>query len=96
MSSVMRQILQMIETEVQSRPSAIEYEMAYQARIAIDRIRFAIKNTEQFARHSDQAREVTLQLVDALDRLETADRRFQNRFHGRCAPGMPGTISSSG
>lgn len=92
-SEVMGRILRMIETEVQSRPSTIEYEMAYQARIAIDRIRFAIKNIEQFARHSDQAREVTLQLVDALDRLETADRRFQSRFHGRCAPGMSGTVS---
>ncbi len=78
----MGQILQTIESEVRSRPSAMEYEMAYQARIAIDRIRFAIKQTEQIARHSDQAREANLQLVDALDRLEVADRHFQSRFHG--------------
>ena len=68
----MSQILQTIESEVRSRPSAMEYEMAYQARIAIDSIRFAIKQIEQFARHSDQAREASLQLLDALDRLEAA------------------------
>jgi hypothetical protein len=45
-SKVMRQILQTIEDGVNSRPSAIEFEMAYQARVAIDRIRFAIKHTE--------------------------------------------------
>ena len=84
----MGQILQTIESEVRSRPSALEYEMAYQARIAIDRIRFAIKQTEQVARHSDQAREASLQLVDALDRLEAADRHFQSRFHGGCSLGM--------
>jgi len=46
----MRQIVETIEADVQSRPSAIEFEMAYQARVAIDRIRFAIKHAEQFAR----------------------------------------------
>lgn len=87
----MGQILQTIKSEVRSRPSAMEYEMAYQARIAIDRMRFAIRQTEQFARHSDPAREASLQLVDALDRLEAADRHFQSRFHCGCALGMSGT-----
>jgi hypothetical protein len=79
----MSQILHTIESEVRSRPSAMEYEMDYRARIAIDRKRFAIKQTQQFERHSDEAREASLQLVDALGRLETADRPFQSRFHGR-------------
>ena len=39
----MRQIVETIEADVQSRPSAIEFEMAYQARVAIDRIKFAIR-----------------------------------------------------
>ena len=89
-SEVMGKILQTIESEVRSRPSAMEYEMAYQARIAIDRIRFAIKQTEQFARHSDQAREASFQLVDALDRLETADWWLQRdivRTPGQAARG---------
>ena len=46
----MHQIVEAIEAGVQSRPSAMEFEMAYQARVAIDRIKFAIKHTEQFAR----------------------------------------------
>jgi hypothetical protein len=78
-SEIMHQILQTIEEEVNSRPSATEFEMAYQARVAIDRIRFAIKHTEQFCPRSDQLREAGLQLLDALERLETVDRRFQTR-----------------
>jgi len=53
--------------------------MAYQARIAIDRIKFAIKHAEQFARPCDAVREVGLELLDALERLESLDRRFQIR-----------------
>lgn len=75
----MHQIVEIIEAEAQSRPSAIEFEMAYQARIAIDRIKFAIKHTEQFARPCDTMREVGVQLLDALERLETVDRQFQIR-----------------
>jgi hypothetical protein len=57
----------------------MHFEMAYQARVACDRIRFAIKHLEQFARGSEPAREVSLQLLDALDRLEELDRQFQTR-----------------
>jgi|SRR5580693_7859997 hypothetical protein len=78
-SDAIHQILHTIEDQVNSRPSAIEFEMAYQARVAIDRIRFAIKHTEQFAPRTDQMRDAGLQLLDALQRLETADRRFQER-----------------
>lgn len=78
-SEAVRQILKNIEDEVTSRPSAIEFEMAYQSRVAIDRIKFAIKNTEQYGPRTDQIREAALQLLDALQRLETVDRRFQER-----------------
>ena len=78
-SEIMHQIIGTIEEEVQSRPSPVEFEMAYQARVAIDRIRFAIKHTEQFCPRSDPLREARLQLLDALERLETVDRRFQQR-----------------
>ena len=78
-SEVRRQILQAIEDGVNSRPSAIEFEMAYHVRVAIDRIRFAIKHSEKFGPRTDQAREVGMQLFDALERLETIDRRFQVR-----------------
>jgi hypothetical protein len=75
----MHQIVEIIEAEVRSRPSAIEFEMAYQARVAIERIRFAIRHAEQFSKPCDQMREVGLQLLDALDRLESVERRFQVR-----------------
>jgi len=78
-SEIMRQIVQTIEADVQSRPSAIEFEMAYQARVAIDRIKFAIRHAEQFARPCEAMREAGMQLLDALQRLEALDRRFQTR-----------------
>jgi len=78
-SGIMHQIVELLEAEVQTRPSPIEFEMAYQARVAIDRIKFAIKHTEQFARPCDTMREVGMQLLDALERLESLDRRFQAR-----------------
>jgi hypothetical protein len=71
--------VQMIEHGADSGPSAVEFAMAYQARVAIDRIRFAIKHTEQFGSGSDQIREAGLQLLDALQRLETVDRLFQEK-----------------
>lgn len=76
---MMQDILETIEAEVRSRPSPIEFEMAYQARVASERIRFAIKHTEAFAAPCTQLREANLQLLDALDRLESLDRRFQIR-----------------
>ncbi|SRR5260370_41884126 len=78
-SETMRQIVELIESEAHSRPSPIEFEMAYQARVAMDRIRFAIKHAEQFGPHTDQMREAGIQLLDALQRLEVGDRRFQAR-----------------
>ena len=75
----MRQIVETIEADVQSRPSAIEFEMAYQARIAADRIKFAIRHIEQFGKPCDAMREAGMQLLDALQRLESLDRRFQAR-----------------
>ena len=78
-SEVTHQIHQTVEDEANSRPSAFEFEMAYQARTAIDRIKFAIKHTEQFGARTDQMFEASLQLLDAVERLELLDRRFQER-----------------
>jgi hypothetical protein len=78
-SEVMSQIEQIIEAKAQQQPTPMEFELAYQARVAMDRIRFAIKHTEQFAPHTDPIQEAGLQLLDALQRLETAERRFQER-----------------
>jgi hypothetical protein len=85
-SDALHEFLETVEAEVQSRPTPTEFEMAYQARVAMDRIRFAIKHTEQFGPRTDQMREAGLQLLDALDRLQAVERRFQTRSrsqHGR-------------
>ena len=89
----MHQILESVEAEVRSRPSAIEFEMAYQARIAIDRIKFAIKHAEQFSKPCIPMRDASLQLLDALERLESLDRRFQIR--SRVAADRNRTVSEA-
>jgi hypothetical protein len=84
-SEAKAQILKMIEYRANSTPSAVEFEMAYQARVAIDRIRFAIRVTEQSSDQSEHVREANMLLLDALGRLETAERSFQRkcRSNGR-------------
>jgi hypothetical protein len=78
-AEVPHQIRQTVEEEVNSRSSAFEFEMAYQARTAIDRIKFAIRHSEQFGSRTDDMFEASLQLLDAVERLELLDRRFQER-----------------
>ena len=63
--------------EPQGRPSPIEFEMAYQARVAGDRIRFAIKYIEQSTQCSELVREVSLQLLDALNRFDELTATFK-------------------
>ena len=87
-SKIMEQIRHIIDAKAQERPTPMEFELAYQARVAMDRIRFAIKHTEQFAPQTDQMQEASFQLLDALERLESAERKFQNRFrHFVCGGG---------
>ena len=76
---MMHQIVDAIGDQGETRPSPIEFEMAYQTRVVIDRIKFAIKHIEQFDRLCDIRHDVGLQLLDALQRLEALDRRFQER-----------------
>ncbi len=78
-SETFNQIRAMFVNEARAWPSAVDFEMAYQARGAMDRIRFAIKHTEHFAPQTNAMREVSLQLLDALERLQMEDRRFQER-----------------
>ena len=90
------EMFSLMEAHVESRPSPIEFEMAYQSRVAIDRIRFAIKHTEQFGPQTDQIREAGLQLLDALQRLEAVDRRFQERSRNSTNPGHVGACAQEG
>lgn len=73
------EIVSAIEAGLHTLPTPAEFEMAYQARVAIDRIRFAISQNERSASSSDQVREANLQLLDALGRLENVERKFQIR-----------------
>jgi hypothetical protein len=79
-AEVSDEIIAMIEEEAKSRPSSVEFEVAYQARVVIDRIKFAIRITELVQPQSDELREAGIQLLDALDRLDHIDRRFQTRL----------------
>lgn len=88
-SEVMNQIKQIVDAKAQQQPTPMEFELAYQARVAMDRIRFAIRHTEQFAPHTDQMQETGLQLLDALQRLETVERRFQEHSRIAAEPRSP-------
>jgi hypothetical protein len=97
-----KEVFSIVEAKLFDRPSPTEFEMAYQARVAIDRIRFAIKVTEQADKKPEQLREAGLQLLDALDRLEAAERSFQCRFrtgsdsdsYFKAHPGINGSRST--
>jgi hypothetical protein len=65
-SELAKEIFELIEARSGTKPTPMEFEMAYQARVAIDRVRFAIRHTEQFASGIDQMRDVSFQLLDAL------------------------------
>ena len=75
-----KEVFSIVEAKLFDRPSPTEFEIAYQSRVAIDKIRFAIKQLEPSTINHAVVREASLQLADALDRLEGADRRFQQRF----------------
>jgi hypothetical protein len=91
-AEILHQIVELIRTEAHLRPSPMEFEMAYQSRVAADCIKFAIKHAEEFSHPCDRMREASLQLLEALDRLERVDRRFQVR--SRCP--MPSAVAGQG
>jgi hypothetical protein len=87
-SELAREVLSIVEAKLFDRPSPTEFEMAYQVRIAIERIRFAIKITEKTRVDSVEGYEAGLQLLDALDRLESIDRRFRESSRLSQADGL--------
>ena len=86
-SETMHRIVELIESSAQSGPSPIEFEMAYQTRIAIDRIKFAIKHAEEFSKPCGQMSDASMHLLEALERLESLDRRFQLRSRSKSNQG---------
>lgn len=58
-------------------PKGIIHRSACQTRVAIDRARFAIRQSKHVANQSVQLRKTSLQLLDAFDSLDSAERRFK-------------------
>ena len=71
------EVFSLIEARFNSRPSAIEFEMAYQIRVAIDCIRLVIKATDVYDDEPQLVYEAGQQLLEALERLVRAERHFQ-------------------
>jgi hypothetical protein len=98
-SDIVKEFVAMIEADAQNRPSPAEFEMAYQSRVAMDRIRFAIKATEMSKEQSEPLKDAAMQLLDALDRLEAAERRFQDRWrspnHSKQRPSDLGVVPTT-
>ena len=82
-SEQVRRVVTVEETAMPYRPSPIEFELAYQSRLAIERIRFAISQIEIHLAGQSRLFETSLQLADALDRLESADRHFHKTLRSR-------------
>jgi hypothetical protein len=60
--------------------TAVDFELAYQVRIVMDRIRFALRVTDQASPTSIQLLEAGIQLLDAFDRLDRIDLTFQREL----------------
>jgi hypothetical protein len=80
-----KEIFTLVENHVARQPSAMEFEFAYQARVAIDHLRCAIKASEQSMSQSEN-RQIAFRLLDALDRLESAETSFQQKFRSGAKP----------
>jgi hypothetical protein len=91
-SELLHQALDIMERAVRSQPSPSEFELAYQARVAIDRIRFAIKHAEQFGKHSQQMSEANLQCSMHWTGWNGRSADFNGAFAG---PPQMATKSSS-
>jgi hypothetical protein len=72
-----KEVFSIVERKVISERSSMEFEMAFQMRVAGEKIRFAIRALDAMGPFKTD--EVSLQLLDALGRLEGLDRRFQDR-----------------
>ncbi len=82
-SEFAREVLALVGPRETYEPVEIKFELAYQSRLAVERIRFAIREIEKHVPGQSRLCEATFQLADALDRLESADRHFQESLRNR-------------
>lgn len=92
-SELAKEVYSIVEAKVLSRPTPMEFEMAYQARLAMERIRFVIKLNERARPQSAEAFEASMQLLGALNCLESVDRHFQERSRRAQLPKANGKLS---
>jgi len=78
-SELAKEVFSIVEKKVISDRASMEFEMAYQMRVAGEKIRFAIKAIDEIRVGPTSAQETSLQLLDALNRLEETERRLQSR-----------------
>ncbi len=67
--------------KVRSRFCPMAFETACQAFIPIDRTRLATQQIERLAFRPDEMQQVSFQLLDALDRLRSAEHDYQQSWH---------------
>ena len=79
-AEVLGEFVAMIEANAETRVCASEYEMAYQVRVALAQIRFAIKALDSTQDETGQLHHAAMQLLDAYDRLQSAEQNFQIRW----------------
>ena len=78
-----QQILELLQSHRDAGSSPTEFAMAYQILVAAQEIRFAITCIEACGVDPKLTRDANLQLLDALDRLEAAERQFRSRWRHR-------------
>ncbi len=91
-SEFARKMVSMVRQAQPRTTGAPDFEMAYQAKVAAERIRFAIRQLDEESRRVAQIRDAAMQLLDALERLESVDRRFQDEWR-RATVGLAEIIS---
>ena len=82
-SEFAQKVYSMVSSGMRTESISMNFELAYQAKAASDRIRSAIRQIDEQVHSGNQLREVSVQLLDALDRLDSVERRFQTLSAGR-------------
>lgn len=75
------QAFPVVHGKTASDQASFEFEMAYQMRVASDRILFAIRALDTI--FPGKITDISVQLVEALERLQRTDQRFQRRWNQR-------------
>jgi hypothetical protein len=70
-----------VEGKTACDQTSFEFEMAYQMRVACDKIRFAISVLDTI--FPGKVTDISAHLLEALDRLQRTDQRFQNAWKQR-------------